>query len=206
MNNFTWILAFIGRPNAGKSSLISQLTALKPIIGRKPGTTRRINEYLLADKFKIIDAPGWGRIHNKSKGYEGHVKDSIINFFEENWFSIVTAILVIDVNSLIDVSERLTKKGIVPIDQELYDFLRSYKLVPIVAFNKMDKLPSENLDNVITYFKKLVNYETLPKKFQEAFIPVSAKTGMNLEILRDLIRKYLKEKGAEEYERFIKIR
>ncbi|MFW9923308.1 MAG: GTP-binding protein EngB [Candidatus Thorarchaeota archaeon] len=206
MKEFAWFLVFVGRPNAGKSSLISKLTIANPIIGKKPGSTRRINEYTLANKFKVIDVPGWGKVHSRTKEYEDRVKDEIIDFFEENKFHIPACVLVIDIKSLIDVSERLSKKGIIPVDQELYSFLSSQKIKPIVVFNKIDKISDNEMNEAISYFKELVNFDSLSPKLQEAFIPVSARSGFNLDKLRDIIRERLRESGAEEYERYIKIR
>ena len=54
---FYWYLVFVGRPNAGKSSLIRRLTAANPVVGKNPGSTRRINEYRLDKKFKVVDIP-----------------------------------------------------------------------------------------------------------------------------------------------------
>ena len=127
MEDFAWLVVFIGRPNAGKSSLISRLTKVNPTVGRKPGSTRKINEYTLTNKFKVVDVPGWGKIHSRTKDYENYIKDEIVEYFETNSFRIPACILVIDAKSLIDVSERLSKKDIIPIDQELY-FSQSARL------------------------------------------------------------------------------
>ncbi|MBN1330519.1 MAG: 50S ribosome-binding GTPase [Candidatus Heimdallarchaeota archaeon] len=206
MENFSWYVTFIGRPNAGKSSLISKLTIVNPTIGRKPGSTRKINKYPLAKNFTIIDVPGWGKIHSRAPDYEERIKDDIIDFFETNHFQIPVCVLVIDTKSLIDVSTRLDKKGIIPVDQELYAFLKNLKKIPIVVFNKIDKISPVELEKVIQYFKHLVDYDALPEDFQEAFLSVSAKDGTNLPLLRDLIRKHLRNAGVEEFERYIKLK
>lgn len=206
MKDFSWYITFIGRPNAGKSSLISKLTIVNPTVGRKPGSTRKINEYPLAKNFTVVDVPGWGKIHSRAPDYEDHIKDEIINFFETNHFQIAACILVIDTKSLIDVSKRLDKKGIIPVDQELYFFLKDLKLVPIVVFNKIDKIATLEAEEAIDYFKKLVEYDSLPENFQEAFLSVSAKVGTNLPLLRDLIRTHLRSTGIEEFERYIKLK
>ena len=205
LEGFAWYLVFIGRPNAGKSSLISKLTYVNPKVGKKPGSTRRINEYTLAKKFKVVDVPGWGKVHDRTKQYEEKVKQEIVDFFEINHYRIAACVQVIDVKSLIDVSERLSKKGIIPIDQELFNFLLSLKLQPIVAFNKIDKVSYQELEEAVKYFKELVNYTSLPDILQAGFIQVSAKNNTNLGILRDLIRKHLRKNDVEEFERFIKV-
>ena len=206
MEEFSWYLVFVGRPNAGKSSLISKLTIAKPTIGKKPGSTRRINEYKLTKKFTVVDVPGWGKIHDRTKEYEERMKGEIVAFFEEKQFQIPACILVIDAKSIVDVSERLSKKDIIPIDQELYTFLLSLKIKPIVAINKIDKVSPIELDKATKYFKELINFEKLDKELQEMIIPVSAKRDKNLDVLRDLIRKRLVANQVEEFQRFIKVR
>jgi len=206
MEEFAWYLVFVGRPNAGKSSLICKLTSAKPVIGKKPGSTRRINVYKITKKFEVVDVPGWGKIHDRTKTYEDRIKDEIVEFFEKYKFRIPACILVIDAKSFIDVSKRLSKKGIIPIDQELYNFMKSNGLIPIVAINKIDKVAKHEVDEAVDYFKKLIDFDNLPEKYQETVITVSAKQGTNLGILRDLIRKHLRNNDVEEFERYIKLR
>ena len=206
MEEFAWYLVFVGRPNAGKSSLICKLTSAKPVIGKKPGSTRRINTYKITKKFEVIDVPGWGKIHDRTKTYEDRIKDEIVEFFEKYKFRIPACILVIDAKSFIDVSKRLSKKGIIPIDQELYNFMKSNGLIPIVAINKIDKVAKHEVDEAVDYFKKLIDYDNLSEEHQEAVITVSAKQGTNLGVLRDLIRKHLRNNDVEEFERYIKLR
>ena len=206
MEVFSWYLVFVGRPNAGKSSLIGSLTSAKPIIGKKPGSTRKINEYKLTNQFTVVDVPGWGKIHDRTKEYEERIKDEIVAFFEENRYKIPACILVIDAKSFIDVSMRLAKKDIIPIDQELYSYLLSLKIKPIVAINKIDKVSPIELAEATEYFKELIGYENLNKELQEMIIHVSAKQGKNLGALRDLIRKCLVDNHVEDFQRFIKVR
>ncbi len=206
MEEFAWFLVFVGRPNAGKSSLIGKLTPVKPVIGKKPGSTRRINTYNITKKFKVVDVPGWGKIHDRTKAYEDRIKNEIVEFFEIYKFRIPACILVIDAKSIVDVSERLSKKGIIPIDQELYTFLKDNKIIPIVAINKIDKIGKIEVEKAVQYIKKLIDYDNLPEEYQEAVITVSANQGTNLGVLRDLIRKHLRKNDVEEFERYIKLR
>mmetsp|Transcript_5720 Transcript_5720/g.14209 ORF Transcript_5720/g.14209 Transcript_5720/m.14209 type:complete len:392 (+) Transcript_5720:27-1202(+) len=55
-------VALIGRSNVGKSSLLNLLTqgASDALVSAKPGTTQRINHYLVAQKWWIVDLPGYG--------------------------------------------------------------------------------------------------------------------------------------------------
>jgi len=55
-------IAFAGRSNVGKSSLLNLLTGRKKLakVSGSPGKTRTINFYLINDAFRIVDLPGYG--------------------------------------------------------------------------------------------------------------------------------------------------
>jgi GTP-binding protein len=55
-------IAFVGRSNAGKSSLINAVTGRKSLarVSQTPGATRQINFFNLADRLMLVDLPGYG--------------------------------------------------------------------------------------------------------------------------------------------------
>jgi GTP-binding protein len=55
-------VAFVGRSNAGKSSLVNALTGRKALarVSQTPGATRQINFFNLADRLMLVDLPGYG--------------------------------------------------------------------------------------------------------------------------------------------------
>ena len=55
-------IAFAGRSNVGKSSLLNLLTGRKALarVSGSPGKTRTINFYKVNDAFRIVDLPGYG--------------------------------------------------------------------------------------------------------------------------------------------------
>ena len=55
-------IAFAGRSNVGKSSLLNLLTHRKNLarVSGSPGKTRTINFYLIDGEFRIVDLPGYG--------------------------------------------------------------------------------------------------------------------------------------------------
>jgi GTP-binding protein EngB required for normal cell division len=65
-------LIFTGRPNAGKSTLIKQITGIRVPSGKQPGTTRKVSLYSLCKGLYLVDTPGYGRIRS-SGGWRGRV-------------------------------------------------------------------------------------------------------------------------------------
>ena len=55
-------VAFVGRSNAGKSSLVNALTGRKSLarVSQTPGATRQINFFNLAGRLMLVDLPGYG--------------------------------------------------------------------------------------------------------------------------------------------------
>ena len=55
-------VCFAGRSNVGKSSLINGLVGHKKLAraSNEPGRTREINFFVLADKIRLVDLPGYG--------------------------------------------------------------------------------------------------------------------------------------------------
>lgn len=68
-------VAFVGRSNAGKSSLVNALTGRKALarVSQTPGATRQINFFNLADRLMLVDLPGYGfakRSKNESDAWQ----------------------------------------------------------------------------------------------------------------------------------------
>jgi GTP-binding protein len=55
-------VAFAGRSNVGKSSLLNALTGRRALarVSTEPGRTRQLNFFDLADRLTLVDMPGYG--------------------------------------------------------------------------------------------------------------------------------------------------
>jgi len=146
----TYNIPVTGRPNAGKTSLINYLTRSKRPVGKHAGTTLRIVPITLVNDIFLVDLPGFGRISKRSKKLEDILKDQIVQFLENPENSLFTAIHIIDISTFHIVNKSLEKKGIIPIDIEMIQFLGELlERPPFVILNKIDKVTSQLLEDNI---------------------------------------------------------
>ncbi len=138
-------IAFIGRSNAGKSSVINTLTGVKDLARTSsfPGRTQEINFFLINKKTYFVDLPGYGYARLSREGRER--VQALIGWY---LFDIPAeqkyVILIVDANV-----------GMTDLDLEMFEALmESGKNVVIVA-NKVDKLKSSE------YIKKINSIQNL---------------------------------------------
>lgn len=187
------MIIFVGHSNVGKSTLIFRLTGKWVKRGKRPGVTRKPVEVNWRNR-KIVDMPGFGFMSGVPKAKQEKVKDEIVHFIEDNADEIELAVLVIDGKAAPEIIERWEKRGEIPIDVEFYAFLQELKIPTIVAVNKMDKV--RNVQKTINFLAEKfgVPYSAIP----ETFVPISAKFGKNLDGLRLLMEKKLRERKSSE--------
>ncbi len=190
-----WVIPIVGHPSAGKSTLIRYLTGVKVPIGKKSGTTKKIKEFALSNHLFIRDYPGFGRIEGRSKEISNRVQQKIIDDIDDLKDRILVGIIVADLSNVALMASKFDKKGFVPIDFEMVEFLIecSKRNQPMVLGNKIDKLPKNiNPDEFLDYF---------PPKID--FFPVALKNKIGLEPvlyhLQNLVDEVL---GDELYERW----
>jgi GTP-binding protein EngB required for normal cell division len=182
----------MGRPNAGKSSLIRLLIGLNVKTGKRAGTTRNIHQYTLDSGLVLVDMPGLGRMLGASKRLENMINDRIIHFLERQSQDIILPIHVFDLSTFLEVKQRLEKKGFISVDVEMTQFLlRTLPREPIVVANKIDKLSPQLQEKALTAYRHELGDES------EAFslFSVSAKTSEGLGLLKQTMHQRLVEEG-----------
>lgn len=150
-------VAFLGRSNVGKSTLINSLTQNDHLArtSSNPGKTIAMDFFLINDTFYFVDFPGYGYAKRSAKKREKLAKMIL-------WYLMYS-----------EVKERLVvlvldaKVGITKYDQDVLNTIHEYKIKHIVIANKMDNLKTgqkekqlmnirnENQDsNIIPYSSK----------------------------------------------------
>lgn len=131
-------LAFIGRSNVGKSSLINTLLNRKSLArtSSQPGKTQTINYYNINDAFYLVDLPGYGYA-KISKEVKEKWKRMTLNYFNNSKMLRV-------VFQLIDIRHDPTEK-----DKEMYDTLLQCGFSPIIIATKVDKIKRSQLNKQV---------------------------------------------------------
>lgn len=164
-------IAFAGRSNVGKSSLLNLLTKRRNLarVSGNPGKTRTINFYLINDEFMIVDLPGYGY---------AKVSKSV----SQNWGDMMEMYLagrenLVKVVQLVDIRHAPSKQ-----DVEMYEYLKYYGLDGLVVATKADKISRNQTMKHIKIIR-----QTLKLSSEDKVIPVSAlkKTGYQ-ELLDEL--------------------
>lgn len=174
-------IVFVGRSNVGKSSTIRALTGAKLRIGRKPGATLREREIKFGN-YIIVDMPGFGFMQGVSKKRQDEIKDFIVRYLERRR-NILFAVQITDAKAFAEIARRWSRRGHIPVEIEMFNFLREIGLEPILVANKIDKIPRSKRKERFDEMHALLG---LPKRWGD-LIPFSAKTGEGLKKLKQRI-------------------
>ena len=168
-------VAFTGRSNVGKSSLLNALLHRKSLakVSGAPGKTRLINFFKINNQFHLVDLPGYG--YAKTSKQE-----------QKNWGSMLEEYLIHrsvlrGVVLLVDGRVGATVKDVV-----MKNWLESYSKPYILVATKMDKISRGNRSK---HLREITLKLSLP--VESKVISVSSRTGEGLQTLWAEIRKRL---------------
>ncbi len=163
-------IAFIGRSNVGKSSLINTLTGVQKLarVSNTPGKTQQINYFFINDKFYFVDLPGYGYAKG-SHDLRNQWKKLIDGYFQSQK-DFRLCVLIVDI-----------RHNISPLDQVMADWLEHNQLDYILVLNKSDKLTYSEITKKTKEFERIFS----GKQFCKMIFPFSSvtKNGKN-EVLK----------------------
>ena len=182
-------IIFVGRSNVGKSSLIRQLTGQKVKVGKRPGVTLIPTHVRLSDLL-ITDMPGFGFMSGIKERKQDIVKDKIVRYIEDNAERIMMAVMVVDGPVFVEVVERWEAREEIPIDIELFDFLRELGIDVVLAVNKTDRVKDDELDQMLDGVTEKLGMLPPWRQWIDVVAPISAKKGQ-IKPLKSIIRQRL---------------
>ncbi len=161
-------VAFFGRSNAGKSSVINSLTGRKKLVrvSKHPGETKEANFYKIEEKFYLVDFPGYGYSKFSIK-LRNRIAKRIFWYVEEANVRPKAVFLVID-----------TKVGLTDLDRTMIKALKENNHKIIIVCNKIDKLKKSVREEKLSQIREeepdipVLLYSAKTKEGRESFIKV----------------------------------
>ncbi len=164
-------IAFVGRSNVGKSSLINCLTTRTKLArtSSSPGKTATINFYDIAGQYRLVDLPGYG--YAKASKEEQARWAKMIETYLSDRYNLVQVI------QLVDARHKPSADDITMID-----WIRSFNYTPLVVATKLDKLKKSQIESNLTTI-----YNTLKLDDNCILMPFSAEKRTGRDELTEVI-------------------
>jgi len=163
-------LAFAGRSNVGKSSLINALTGRKALarVSNTPGRTQQINFFDLAARLMLVDLPGYGYAAAQKRAIANWTK--LIEHYLKGRAGLRRVLVLID-----------ARHGIKPPDRRVLAFLDEAALSYAIALTKCDQVEDEALAPIVAdTFAALARH---PAAYPGLYL-TSARSGSGIAELR----------------------
>lgn len=168
-------LAFAGRSNVGKSSVINRILGRKNLayVGASPGKTTQINYFLVDQKAYLVDLPGYGyaKVSKAEKERWGRLMES---FFQDESGMITAGVLIVDIR------HKPTANDVV-----MHEWFRQTGCPEIIVANKLDKLKKSQVEPALALIR-----ETLELYEDDILVPFSAEKGTGKEELLQILDHY----------------
>lgn len=170
-------IAFAGRSNVGKSSLINLLVNQRHMarVSGNPGKTRTINFYQINDRFRIVDLPGYGYA-------------KVSRSLSKDWGAMIETYLkdrpnLVRVVQLVDVRHAPSLQ-----DVQMYQWLRHFGLDGLLVATKADKVSKSELNKCLVVIRT-----TLGLTDKDRIVPVSTLKRTGMDDLMDELERTLEE-------------
>ncbi len=164
-------IAFAGKSNVGKSSLINALMNRKALArtSATPGKTQTINFYNINDQMYLVDLPGYGyaKVSEKEKAQWGKLIERYLHTSKQ----LKAVFLLIDIRH--DPSAN---------DRQMYEWIVAQGYQPIIIATKLDKLKRSQVQKHVKMIKE--GLQLLPGT---VVIPFSAETKQGREEIWELV-------------------
>ena len=171
MVNKSAMLSVIGRPNVGKSTLVNRLVGEKiAIVSNKPQTTRNRIFAVITEgdtQLVLLDTPGFHKARTR-------LGDYMVKVVSDSFADVDAMLLIVEPSAEIGKQEKL-----------LIERIKQTRVRAVLVINKIDTVKKDELLAVIAAYSGEHEFD--------AIVPVSARTGENIEDLKKTMRSYATE-------------
>lgn len=163
-------IAFAGRSNVGKSSLLNALTGRKGLAraSNTPGRTRELNYFNLGGALRLVDLPGYGYAEASARDIK--TWSALTRDFLRGRQTLRRVLLLVD-----------SRHGVKPSDLEVMDLLDAAAVGYAVVLTKIDKLQKREADAAVAAASDMIRRRPAAHPIVRA---VSSAQGYGLSELR----------------------
>ncbi|MBP5325540.1 MAG: YihA family ribosome biogenesis GTP-binding protein [Pseudobutyrivibrio sp.] len=173
-------VAFAGKSNVGKSSLINAVMNRKSLarVSAQPGKTQTINFYNINDEIYVVDLPGYGfaKASEKERERWGKMIETYLN----------TSDMIRAVFLLVDIRHAPSAN-----DKQMFEWMDYVGYDPIVIATKADKIKRSQLDKQIKILR-----EGLGATKDTIIVPFSAQTKQGLDTIQDFLAQVIENEAS----------
>lgn len=175
-------IAFAGRSNVGKSSLVNALTNRKTLArtSHKPGRTQQLNFFDIGGHFMLVDMPGYGYAAVSKAKVEAWT-DVIINYLKGR-ANLARVYVLID-----------GRNGVKDVDRDVMNLLDTVAVSYALVLTKHDEVKKAEGEKILAATR--LEIAKRPAAYPE-IIFTSSRTGNGIPDLRTAIARLLEERGS----------
>ncbi|MBC8542022.1 ribosome biogenesis GTP-binding protein YihA/YsxC [Bianquea renquensis] len=172
-------VAFVGKSNVGKSSLINTLVGRKALArtSSAPGKTRTINFYNVEDLLYFVDLPGYG--YAKASKQEQERWGKVIESYLTRRSQLKLLLFLVDIRHEPGANDR-----------QMMEWIRYYQFDPIIIGTKSDKIKRSQIQRQVAVLAKSLGVED-----RSRIIPFSALDKSGRDAVWDQIEAALRVQG-----------
>ena len=172
-------VAFAGKSNVGKSSLINALMNRKSLArtSGQPGKTQTINFYNLNDQIYLVDLPGYG--YAKTAKRERELWGEMIERY------LHTSDVLRAVFLLVDIRHAPSEN-----DRQIFDWMKYMGFDPVIIATKLDKIKRSQVNRQIKVIR-----EGLGADGETIIVPFSAQTKRGRETIWDFMEQVIENES-----------
>jgi len=166
-------VAFAGRSNVGKSSLINALTGRKSLAraSNTPGRTQQINFFDLDGQLQLADLPGYG--YAKATRSKVHAWNTMVSHYLKTRANLKRLFVLID-----------ARHGVLAADYKAFDIIDGAAVPYIAVLTKADKVKKSELEAVKSSVEEVMR--TRKTSFPRVYV-TSAEKGFGIPELRAIL-------------------
>lgn len=143
-------IAFLGRSNVGKSSLINSLLGVRGLArtSRTPGRTQTLNFFLINNEFRFVDLPGYGYARAPREIRQG-------------WAGAATDYLAERKQLMLSIQLVDSRHQPTQLDLQLHDWLKHHQKPYLIVATKSDKLSNNELRNSLKQMERVLESDVV---------------------------------------------